>query len=545
MEFAFVLSQGGDVVGKVYMGPVPDTPAVQAVAELLGEFHAKLLAVVPQWKDRLRCDPSCLHELEGDIRGVFAQGADFAVAGLLAMVMQQPEFEQACEQTRCSHQQPLRKGRVRTIQVRLLGGLVIWITSLYCVPRKSSTSASTEAVSGLDIELAQFGFGKGCTPALESRVVRQAALGPSFDFACEELARGGVRMDVKTVRRITYQCGEGMLRWRRVMVESFRENRLPAGTELRGKRVAVQFDGARTRLRGPLTAVQRGPEPTDADGLPTTNTPGRSRKRPKRTFLAEWREPKQLIIFTHDEHGRMEPDSVTVIDVTFAGPDAIAELAAMHLHRLGAAEAASITFGGDGAVWIWERIASIVRLAKLERVPRYEVLDCCHAAHHISLALAAMGLNDKERMPLYREHRTRLRNGEWRRVVTELTELAATAPANEKVQTEIAYLQKHGAAGRLKYPTFVALGLPLGSGAIESGIRRVINLRVKGNGIFWRDDNAEAILQVRCQMMGSEWDSRLEAMRRNRRQDSRTSWHWEPRAMNKEPELVPPNNPSP
>ena len=54
-------------------------------------------------------------------------------------------------------------------------------------------------------------------------------------------------------------------------------------------------------------------------------------------------------IFVHDEHGRMEKESRAVVDGTFLGPDAIAELVAMHLHRLGAAEAASVTFGSDGA----------------------------------------------------------------------------------------------------------------------------------------------------------------------------------------------------
>jgi hypothetical protein len=53
-----------------------------------------------------------------------------------------------------------------------------------------------------------------------------------------------------------------------------------------------------------------------------------------------------------------------------------------------------------------------------------------HASHHISLALAAMGLNDKERMPLYRQHRTLLRNGQWRRVVQELSEIAQGDPEN-------------------------------------------------------------------------------------------------------------------
>ena len=227
----------------------------------------------------------------------------------------------------------------------------------------------------------------------------------------------------------------------------------------------------------------------------------------------------------------MEKQSRALVDGTFLGPDAMAELVAMHLHRLGAAMAASITFVADGAPWIWDRLPTIVRLAKLDGVAIHQVLDCCHAAHHISLALAAMGLNERERMPLYRGHRTLLRNGQWRRVVAELTELAEMDKENAEVRTEIAYLSKHGEAGRLQYPTFRKLGLPLGSGAIESGIRRVINLRLKNNGMFWREEHAEEMLQVRAQVISKRWDERMKAMRRHRRYDHRSDWKWEPQAM--------------
>ena len=139
-----------------------------------------------------------------------------------------------------------------------------------------------------------------------------------------------------------------------------------------------------------------------------------------------------MTIFVHDEKGRMVKGTQATVDVTFLGPDALAELVAMHLHRLGAAEAASVTFVADGAPWIWDRIPAIVRSAKLDRVTVHEVLDCCHAAHHISLALAALGMKDRERMPAYREYRTLLRNGQWQRVVDELTEFAESSPGNER-----------------------------------------------------------------------------------------------------------------
>ena len=99
----------------------------------------------------------------------------------------------------------------------------------------------------------------------------------------------------------------------------------------------------------------------------------------------------------------MVKKSQATVDGTFQGPDALAELVAMHLHRLGAAR--SITFR-DGGVWIWERIPAIIRLAGLVGVPIHEVLDCCHATHHIALALAALQLDDTKLWSLYRVPRT-------------------------------------------------------------------------------------------------------------------------------------------
>ena len=164
----------------------------------------------------------------------------------------------------------------------------------------------------------------------------------------EELAREGLEINMKAITRITYQCGSGMLALRTDELMQWREGKLPAGKEFAGKRVSVEMDGGRARIRGDLRPVTAAAEATDP-GLPMRMLRG-DRKRPRRTSDAEWREPKLVTIFVHDEHGGMEKESRAVVDGTFLGPDAIAELVAMHLHRLGAAEAASVTFGSDGAM---------------------------------------------------------------------------------------------------------------------------------------------------------------------------------------------------
>ena len=95
---------------------------------------------------------------------------------------------------------------------------------------------------------------------------------------------------------------------------------------------------------------------------------------------------------------------------------------------------------------------------------------------------------------------------------------------------EIRYLTKHSDAGRLRYNSFRRRGVPLGSGAIESTIRRVLNLRLKGNGIYWTEENAEAVFQLRAAVVSGRWEEILEHTRGAMAKDRRTEWRWTPPA---------------
>jgi len=509
----------------------PQGPQVEGTIETVGRFFAELAALLPQWQQRLEQTPERLPQVEQEIHRQFARGADLVVVGLLSLLLKNRDFAQTADGSRRRFAYPLQKGRERTIKVRLLGGLMVWVSSLYCAPKKGLLRRKEPGGPGVHIELAQCGFGKGVSPALESRVARQVALCPSIRTAKAELERCGVTLDYKAARRIALDCGEALLQLRVRDLEAWRAGTLPAGDELAGCRVSVQIDGGRTKIRGKLRAKGKVAPELDEDGLPVKDAPGRSRRVARRSYDADWREPKQVIIFIHDEQGKMVQRSKSTIDSTLLGPDAIAELIAMHLHRLGAAKALSVTFVADGAPWIWNRIPRIIEQAKLQDVPTYEVLDCCHGVHHVSLALAALNLSKQARLPLYREHRSLLRNGQWRRVVDELAALDPEGESNKSLQTELNYLRRHGEAGRLSYVSLRRQGLPIGSGSIESSIRRVINLRIKSNAMFWRETNAESLMQIRGLVLTERWEERLEELGRYRRSDHRTSWRWEPRPM--------------
>ena len=486
-----------------------DGEFIKSAMEMLVRFSVEISPKLAEWEQRLTEHPEELDAIEHDVRDQYLRGAGLLIAGLVAVVMKSAELAKAAEQSRREFSNPLTKGRNRKIAIRLLGGVIMWATSLYCEPKRGTFRKRDDDAVGLYIELAR-----------------------------RELSRDGVVLSVKAIRRVAQQCGEDLLKLRTVQLNQWRAGTLKSTGELSGKRVCVQIDGGRTKIRGKLREAAPQPEERGEMGLLISDAPGRSKPVAKQSFDAEWREPKLVTIFVHDDHGRMVKNSKATIDGTFTGPDAMAEIVAMHLHCLGAAEANSISFVSDGAVWIWDRIESIVAAAGIPAgVKIHQVLDNCHAAHHISLALKSLGIEEEYRMPLYRELRTRLRNGEWRYVVQEIQKLADANPENEQLQTELNYLRKHGNKGRLAYPTFRGLGLPLGSGAIESSIRRVINVRLKGNGIFWREANAESMLQLRALVISDRWDARMSAMRTYRRTMHLKDWKWTPRPMNRESEI--------
>ncbi len=510
---------------------------IQSVAEMFAKFSGELIPRLPEWEKQLAADPEQLDELERDIHKAFARGAGLVVAGLVSVAMQKKEFAERAEQTRQQFAQPLSKGTNRKMAIRLLGGVIMWVNSLYCPPSRKTSRGENTAVAGLHIEQVQFGFAKKASPALESQVSRQAALCSSFDLARDEMVRTGIDINVKTVRRVAQQCGDKLLKLRTHQLEQWRAGTLASTEELAGKRVSVQIDGGRTKLRGDLRIPTPNTEEGAAEDLVGTGAAGRSRPVAKRTFDAEWKEPKLVTIFVHNDKGKMEKKTQATIDGTFTGPDATAEIVSMHLHRLGAAKAQSITFVGDGAVWIWERIEPIIAGASIpQSVVIHEVLDNCHATHHISQALGSVELTPEKRTSTYRELRTKLRNGQWRSVVGELQELAEADSKNTVLPTEISYLSRHGEAGRLSYTYFRGQGIPLGSGSIESSIRRVINLRLKNNGTFWKAEHAEEMIQLRALVLTKRWDDRVREMRTLLRERHIDDWHWQPRSMRQKDE---------
>ena len=73
------------------------------------------------------------------------------------------------------------------------------------------------------------------------------------------------------------------------------------------------------------------------------------------------------------------------------------------------------------------------------------------------------------------------------------------------VLKKLNYFTKHRA--HLGYDRLRQDKLPSGSGAIESAIRRVVNLGLKSAATFWKEATAEAMLVLRAWFKAGRWDT--------------------------------------
>jgi hypothetical protein len=146
---------------------------------------------------------------------------------------------------------------------------------------------------------------------------------------------------------------------------------------------------------------------------------------------------------------------------------------------------------GDGAVWIWHLAAEHFGGERLE------VVDWFHASEHLwALAKALHGEGTPEARAWAEQAEHRL----WRHGAAPLLALlrettASTAAGVEALRVERGYFTTN--AARMDYPRFRTLGLPIGSGAVESGAKHLVQHRLARAGMRWSVAGATAILTLR------------------------------------------------
>jgi hypothetical protein len=243
-------------------------------------------------------------------------------------------------------------------------------------------------------------------------------------------------------------------------------------------------------------------------------TPKRGRRKKMaagRGFTAEWREPKIYTVYTLDQKGRCLKGGFRACDGTLNGPDKLIDIVAMELCKHEAAEAVEIVILGDGAPWIWNRIDELIQKAGLDPSRVTRVLDFYHAVEHLTaFSNAIPGYSARQRTLWFNRMKDLLKTGDTNQFLAELHKVTQEHRRQKLLQRERQYFvtQKHA----IRYKEFTDRSIPIGSGAVESAVRRVINLRLKGAGMFWLKHNAEGFLHLRCQLKSGNWHAHFQSL---------------------------------
>jgi len=159
------------------------------------------------------------------------------------------------------------------------------------------------------------------------------------------------------------------------------------------------------------------------------------------------------------------------------------------------AQLRSVVVLGDGAKWIWEHVATLFG------GERTEVVDWYHASEHVwTVAKALHGDDTPETKAWAKAGLDRLWHSGPKPLLNwfDATQPVTTA-AVSVLKRERGYFSTN--AARMQYPSLRDQQLPIGSGAVESSARHLVQQRMKRAGSRWSDLGARAILDLRCHLL--------------------------------------------
>jgi len=410
-----------------------------------------------------------------------------------------PELRRAAIDALHAHGKKWRSKGLREVRIRLASGIIVAVKTPYFVQdrrgqRGRKRKKRGKKGSGCYPVLKALGIHERITPAAIEKLLRTVTICSSLAESREQLAKNGMKLNIKTIRTLAWEFG-----WRGIEAHLARlgewfskiaDNDSPFA----GQRVVVTIDGGRIRLRTPTKR-------------------GRPKKNGRRSFQTDWFEPRVICLYLMDDKGKKlaKIDSCWY-DASLSDADESFELLEAHLTGLGIKKAKSVVFTSDGAKWIWSRVKKLWEtLGVTEKVT--EVLDFYHAAEHLhEIAELRKDWTAAKRKKWFTKMRGILREGRIEVLKEEVKSLATTRKKKE-YQKKWEYFEGH--QERMRYAQFSDANLPLGSGAVESAVRRIINQRLKGPGIIWLESSAQAMLLLRAYLKAGRWDEFIQMMLAN------------------------------
>jgi hypothetical protein len=460
---------------------------------IVEEFVLELKRQLPQLQQQLleqRDLPTLEKQLMERLKQLYGQLIEHLVQTWLSSAEVQQMLRGLGGQLARRHKEQ-RKVRVQIgwgVEIELWAGYFLKAGSKSrtgCAGRpKGSRGSGHNAYLGLEV----LGIFSRCSVQWLGEVVELALLCPSLEVARQVLARRGVEMDIKRLRRLCREVG----RW--CMNQRGRSS-WKAQESWSGYTVVIAVDGGRVRLRRP----KRGRRPQN---------------QARQGYHGDWREPKLLVMYVLNEKGDIVSQIEPIYDATMGNHEGVFWLLEQYLKPIECSSLARVVFCGDGAPWIWNQVEKLCERYELPSERIHQVLDYTHAKQNLQDLIDCLPKRVQAEGTVAQQWRSWLAEGQLERLEQDLRRQLRGKPRAKALRKWASFFAPN--VQRMQYARFRQLHLPCGSGAVESAIRRVINLRLKGAGIFWSPEMIETFLFLRAQLLSGRWSILLQNLARSK-----------------------------
>jgi hypothetical protein len=328
-------------------------------------------------------------------------------------------------------------------------------------------------------------------------VVRLGSWIPFEPAAKMVTAFSQVRLKGETVRQLTLAAGAVHVQQEEAAVEAMARGQLPSLKSL-AEKLVVAVDGAMVPLVG-----------------------------------GQWQEVRTMAIgeVEVEKTATGEGDVISHNLSYFSrlmDAQSFQSAALVETERRGLCQARAVALLSDGAEWVQG-------FADYHRPDALRILDYSHASERFTLIeqrCQEAGVDLATEWAQGRRQQLKEEGGT--SVLTTLEALQAAYP-QVGLDEPIAYLAKREAM--LHYPLFQAQGWPIGSGAVESANKLVVEARLKGAGMHWGPDHVNPMLALRNVVCSDRWEETWPTLAQELRQRRKAA----PVEMATEPKQPEPN----
>ena len=170
--------------------------------------------------------------------------------------------------------------------------------------------------------------------------------------------------------------------------------------------------------------------------------------------------------------------------------------------RCGVDRAREVVLLGDGARWICHVVEDHFPTA-------VQIVDLYHAREHLwNVANAVHGPGTPQGAAWAKQADELLSHGqieELVQMIAKLPSIPALPDASRSIpEIEAEYFLSN--AERMRYPTFRAKGMHIGSGIAEAACKTVVSTRAKRSGMRWTPEGLDAVLALRTSVLNQSYD---------------------------------------